>query len=668
MKIITFTLCAVLIYFFIPESGFSQPTVQQKIHFPQEEINSLTSSAFLQKGDMPEQYHVAKNESRSSPAKFFERTFEKKISITSFLKGMRPDTVSLNDTLVVGATANDTLRISGAWTHIGPIVVLNDGVLIFKNANATIVGDIFVLGHGKAYADSSTLYFPQQYWYQRSILLVQNSYLDFSNTTLNYGGYPFGFSVMDSASANFNNMTHTDYTTTGMNGHASININGDNLTGEFIISDYVNLHLKHATQALLWHQFPDTAVITHTFPSGSSLISYTFNQTTPGVTGIGYSVIVDTSTNVQWGMMPANGSDVTISNSAIRSIGLWFTGTDTANVSGLVDNSSYTNFVAPLSDRNLHLINTAITTWSAYTFNNSVVSFSGCILGEVGSMGTSKVTGQNYWVDGSGGYQWASDTSTYFNVNTTTSSNVRSSRNGMLIFAYSTENNGVASAIGNSYLLVIQSVLPQDPIVYEGGVVWYDNIGQVSSAYVDTFASVIGSAWIDRGPSSTLMDFASYQVFYQKANDTLWTAITSLITSEVRNNQLVSWNTYGLVSGNYNLKVTLHDNLGDSVEAVKQVNLLPAILLSSGDLDIKNNFINIYPNPFCRQTILQADNQLTNAILTVDNCIGQTVKQILNISGQTVTLHRDNLPSGLYFVRLTQDNKVIATNKLLITN
>ena len=78
--------------------------------------------------------------------------------------------------------------------------------------------------------------------------------------------------------------------------------------------------------------------------------------------------------------------------------------------------------------------------------------------------------------------------------------------------------------------------------------------------------------------------------------------------------------------------------------------------------------LNIFPNPFSTQTTLQTDNFLHNATLTVDNCFGQTVLQIKNISGQTVTLFRDNLPSSLYFVRLTEENKTIATDKLVITD
>jgi hypothetical protein len=90
---------------------------------------------------------------------------------------------------------------------------------------------------------------------------------------------------------------------------------------------------------------------------------------------------------------------------------------------------------------------------------------------------------------------------------------------------------------------------------------------------------------------------------------------------------------------------------------------------ASGIPNIDNsNFSIIYPNPFSAQTTFETNTFLHNATLTMDNCFGQTVKEIKNISGQTVILSRDNLASGLYFLRLTQDNKVIVTDKLVITD
>jgi hypothetical protein len=76
----------------------------------------------------------------------------------------------------------------------------------------------------------------------------------------------------------------------------------------------------------------------------------------------------------------------------------------------------------------------------------------------------------------------------------------------------------------------------------------------------------------------------------------------------------------------------------------------------------------IFPNPFISSTTIQTIDHLKNASLTICNSFGQMVKQIENISGQTVSLSRDNLPSGLYFIRVIEENKIIAVEKLIITD
>jgi hypothetical protein len=78
--------------------------------------------------------------------------------------------------------------------------------------------------------------------------------------------------------------------------------------------------------------------------------------------------------------------------------------------------------------------------------------------------------------------------------------------------------------------------------------------------------------------------------------------------------------------------------------------------------------ITLFPIPFSTQTVIYTDNFLKNATLTVDNVLGQPVKQIKNISGQRIILHRDNLPGGLYFVRLTDDTEVISTLKIVVAD
>jgi hypothetical protein len=81
-----------------------------------------------------------------------------------------------------------------------------------------------------------------------------------------------------------------------------------------------------------------------------------------------------------------------------------------------------------------------------------------------------------------------------------------------------------------------------------------------------------------------------------------------------------------------------------------------------------NKYIfSIFPNPFTSSTTLKTIGYLKNATLTIYNSYGQTLKQLNNISGQTVSFSRDNLPVGLYFIRLTEENKIIAAEKLIIT-
>jgi len=82
----------------------------------------------------------------------------------------------------------------------------------------------------------------------------------------------------------------------------------------------------------------------------------------------------------------------------------------------------------------------------------------------------------------------------------------------------------------------------------------------------------------------------------------------------------------------------------------------------------ENETLSVFPNPLIFQTTIQFDFYLQNATLTLYNSLGQQVRQIPNISGMTFNLKRESLPIGLYFLKLSQDNKTITTDKLIISN
>jgi len=89
-------------------------------------------------------------------------------------------------------------------------------------------------------------------------------------------------------------------------------------------------------------------------------------------------------------------------------------------------------------------------------------------------------------------------------------------------------------------------------------------------------------------------------------------------------------------------------------------------VLSVNEISANKVSFSIYPNPFSNTTVLSTNKLFNNAVLTISNLYGQQIRQINNFSGQTFILHRDNLPSGLYLIQVTQDNRTIITEKLVI--
>lgn len=74
----------------------------------------------------------------------------------------------------------------------------------------------------------------------------------------------------------------------------------------------------------------------------------------------------------------------------------------------------------------------------------------------------------------------------------------------------------------------------------------------------------------------------------------------------------------------------------------------------------------IYPNPLSTETTLKTSRILNDASIQLFNAFGQQVKQLRNLSGNNFTMFRDNLQSGIYFLKLMEGNKIIANEKLVV--
>lgn len=115
--------------------------------------------------------------------------------------------------------------------------------------------------------------------------------------------------------------------------------------------------------------------------------------------------------------------------------------------------------------------------------------------------------------------------------------------------------------------------------------------------------------------------------------------------------------------------------ISDDIMEDKEGWMIDDILTSSADWqqcssvneNSMDKAVSVSPNPFSARTSLQCNIPLEDAKLTICNTSGQIVKQFAHQSGQSITIYRDNLQAGLYFLFLTEDYKMIATEKLIIT-
>ncbi len=79
--------------------------------------------------------------------------------------------------------------------------------------------------------------------------------------------------------------------------------------------------------------------------------------------------------------------------------------------------------------------------------------------------------------------------------------------------------------------------------------------------------------------------------------------------------------------------------------------------------------VKIYPNPSTDFFMIELDQytKLATDIMVYD-VQGQKVKSISGINEKSLKIGCDNLPAGIYFIRIMNDTKVIATEKLMIAD
>lgn len=91
------------------------------------------------------------------------------------------------------------------------------------------------------------------------------------------------------------------------------------------------------------------------------------------------------------------------------------------------------------------------------------------------------------------------------------------------------------------------------------------------------------------------------------------------------------------------------------------------ICSNTRNIRLENN-INAYPNPFRYSSTIQFRKELVNPSASLHDIFGRKVMETGNISGKEFTIYRNGLKPGVYTLHLTDNNILIGSKRIVITD
>ncbi len=573
----------------------------------------------------------------------------------------RIDGESLQDNdLIIGLDdPNEVVTITGDYYLDGDVEIYNQGVLNLKGADFRINGDIFILGQGHLNVQGGSFTIIQSYIYEHQAILLENGKLTLSNVDFQSRGQSWSIGQTGSSQYILKDSEISDgFITVALLENSSAHISNTKTPGEFLCFDNNSIEFYHSDFLLQWLVLPDSSLVDVSLPDDSLVTNWQFSNADPKVNNIPYSLKIDSCTNVMWGLISVTGSEAVFRDTEFRTIGLMFTDPDSIVVSNITNESSHVNHVVNVPDRNLHLVNCDVHTWSFYTSQNANLAINNCIFGELISQDGSRVLIDNSVCDGTGGYLGAFNNSLLIVTRSLISSQVISRNRGVLVGAETAFWGSHIAADESSVMLMANTARSIEPEAHSSAVIFEAQLPYVEGN-IESIVPVIGTARILSGPDIDI-DFNGYEVHYsQNPEDPVWNSISGVHSQPVINDTLDLWNTAGFSDGNYLLKLSIHHNLGDPVSMNSWARLNSKTNISDIDSGYPEQFSlgQNYPNPFNSSTTIPFYLQEPSSVsLRVFDTCGRLktiiIKKELTTGNYEFNLKCDTWSSGVYYYHL----------------
>ena len=587
---------------------------------------------------------------------------------------------------------NSNLLVNNSDFYINGISFFDGDSSILLKDDLTFCCDVITSENTVLEIDSAFVNVPMNFIGQYKIIGMNDSQFLITNSNIEFGNGKWGGGFLNNSSFHQNNNTFQNTIGIAM----TLNIANesqlfiDNCEGgmELIIADSCNVNISDSNTFILWFDFPNNSISDFTFPppnssvpGASNITNFSFSNSTPGISGINYFVNIENSDTIFWGLMPDQGSDVTINNSHILACGFKFEESSVNTVSGFINDSLYVSYTAQLSDRSFNLNNTYIGTWNFYPAATAELTIISSIFGEALAFNDAILTVMNSACDGSGGYFGSYNNSTVYVDNSILqiplSSNILIDDNSEMVISNS-DIIGTSMVNTNSFLIISNTTYDNLPIVNDNAYFLEVYLDSLENANIDSIIAVTGTINDINGPQNN-DQITRYRLEYSDTDSLNFSLIIdTLYTQSIQNDLICNWNTDGIDPADYLLWLITYVNEDSVITTIRQITLnnlssLEQNIVSPPEYKLYQN----YPNPFNSFTTIKftTKNIVKNTEMIIYNLKGQKVKtfsnlQINNSTNQQIVWDardENNQPvsSGIYFFRLKSGKEFSETKRML---
>ncbi len=665
----------------------SELLIGQNNLFPQEKLNQF----FIKQGE-----HIRQKTYKHSPLSMPDpNDLFKKILIKRNKKNKSTFVDSqfkaLERSLTIGPNS-DTLKIINDTVINQGINIIGNGVLIIEGAKLTVSGSLNISDKGKCFINSQgKLTFDQSFIGELKIMLSDSAYFEAQDAIIDANGSTRSEEFYDHSTYKATRTYYPDWTFRKAYNYSRIyleNINSnfgvDNYAGDLLVYDSCFVYYKKCDVLWPWLQVPSEANIgtasnKFMFPSIQLVNHFEFPGTFTNVSGIGYTMIIDTSTHVWWALDTYPGSNSYIKNCALIGSAQRLYGTDTIDLYGIWD-STYYSGTLPIKDRIQDYQNVFVRWWCWYPKENTVLNIDSCYFGEMVAWDKSIVNITRSAVEGT--EQLGTKDSAFASFSDgTIQCFVNAYQNSTLLL-----NNSYVTPVGGSpishqkenyshgfaYLLCTNTKFDSVPKALDASVILFTFIDSLGTINADTIFNIpiTGSAWLETGPFNNTA-FKQYKLYYQHIDSSSWIFINGSANA-VHSNTLGVWNTSGLPDGDYLIMLTIFDSNNDSLSALRKVTLANTTSVNEKN---PNHFLfylyQNYPNPFNPTTkIKYSIPNSDNVLIKVYDELGREVKTLLNeyqnVGQYEIEFDASSLASGVYFYKIVSSSYSETKKMILI--